>query len=54
MRTLQDAELHNGWTRIVDNLKVCYRELIKASLLPSEEMRLVDAWCEDVTNLQQP
>jgi hypothetical protein len=48
---LESLPLESGVEKIGDNLKVCYEKLVSMSLIGREELRLVDAWLEDVEQL---
>ena len=45
---LEALKLESGVEKIADNLKVCYEKLIGMSLIGAEELKLLDAWLEDL------
>ena len=45
---LASLPLEAGVEKIGENLKVCYDKLIDMSLIGQEELKLVDAWLEDI------
>ncbi len=49
---LATLPLESGVEKIGDNLKVCYEKLVSMSLIGAEELKLVDAWLEDIEQLR--
>ena len=45
---LENVTLSPGQANIGDNLLRCYKALVVANFVPSEEMRLVEAWLSDI------
>jgi len=48
---LESLQLETGVEKIGDNLKVCYEKLVSMSLIDREELKLLDAWLEDIKQL---
>jgi hypothetical protein len=49
---LESLPLESGVEKISDNLKVCYEKLVSMSLIGRKELRLVDAWLDDLKQLR--
>jgi hypothetical protein len=49
---LESLSLESGAEKIGDNLKVCYEKLVDMSLIGQEELKLLDAWLEDIKQLR--
>ncbi|MBK8742585.1 MAG: DUF288 domain-containing protein [Betaproteobacteria bacterium] len=49
---LEQAALPPGQGEVTGNLHRCYDALIKAGLIPAEEMKLVEAWIDDINGCQ--
>jgi len=49
---LEALVLEAGIGKIGGNLKVCYEKLVGMSLIGREELRLLDAWLEDIEQLR--
>ena len=45
---LATLQLESGIEKIGDNLKICYEKLVSMSLIGAEELKLLDAWIEDI------
>jgi hypothetical protein len=45
---LESLPLKSGVEKIGDNLKVCYEKLVGMSLIGREELKLLDAWLNDI------
>ena len=45
---LATLPLESGTEKIGDNLRLCYEKLIDMSLIDSKELKLLDAWLEDI------
>ncbi|MCX4195980.1 STELLO glycosyltransferase family protein [Methylobacterium organophilum] len=50
-RLLQDLDLPSGPGNVAEAVRRCYRALIDAALIGSEEMPLVDAWLSDLSGI---
>ena len=48
---LEGLSLEGGADHAGDNLRVCYKALVKGGIFPAEEMALVEAWLADVAAL---
>jgi hypothetical protein len=46
-------KLEAGVEKIADNLKVCYEKLVGMSLIGSEELKLLDAWLDDLKQIRK-
>ena len=51
--TLGALKLEAGVEKIADNLKVCYEKLIGMSLIGAEELKLLDAWLDDLEQIRK-
>ena len=49
---LEGLELSGGVDSISSNLQICYSKLVEVGLVDSTEMELVDAWSEDLKQIQ--
>ena len=49
---LEGLELSGGVDSISSNLQICYSKLVEVGLVDSKEMELVDAWSEDLKQIQ--
>ncbi len=47
--TLENLKLEPGTDKIMDNMRICYEQLVKISVIPSEELSLLDIWLDDLT-----
>ncbi len=50
-KALQNAKLEKGAQNMGENLKICYTILIELNLVGSQEMPLLEAWLNDLKNL---
>jgi len=48
---LNDVKLKPGKDNALDNLVLCYEELVKEHIFPTEEMILVKAWLQDLERI---
>jgi len=51
-RALETLPLETGNDKIGGNLKICYEKLVGMSLIGAEELKLLDAWLEDIEKLR--
>ena len=51
-QALDTLPLQPGPEKIADNLRACYEKLVSMSLLDPEELYLLDAWLDDIDQLQ--
>jgi len=49
---LETLPLKTGIEKISSNLKMCYEKLVGMSLTDAEELKLLDAWLEDIEKLR--
>jgi len=49
---LETLPLKTGIEKISSNLKMCYEKLVGMSLIGTEELKLLDAWLEDIEKLR--
>lgn len=49
---LSATELKTGKDHFAENLRVCYSNLVKESLLDASELALVDCWLDDLQNVR--
>jgi hypothetical protein len=49
---LSELNLKSGQSHIGDNLLKCYEELIAMKLIPEQELRLIEAWLRDLSQLK--
>jgi hypothetical protein len=49
---LEDIPLMPGPDAVTANLRRCYEEMVRISVIPSEELGLVDAWIDDLRSIQ--
>jgi hypothetical protein len=49
---LEKCDLQSGPAHVTDNLWNCYEALVRAEVVPSEELDLVDAWVQDCHNFE--
>jgi hypothetical protein len=47
-RALENVNLKNGYEYIYDNIMLCYRILIDLGVVGPQEIRLLNAWIEDI------
>jgi len=50
-KTLEDLSLASGVAKIPDNLRQCYKALVSMDLVAREELALLDAWLEDLSDV---
>ncbi|HKC63016.1 MAG TPA: STELLO glycosyltransferase family protein [Pyrinomonadaceae bacterium] len=50
VEALDKLPLQKGLDKLNDNLRICYEELVRMSLIGAEELDLIEAWIDD-TNL---
>ena len=51
-RALETLPLETGTDKISSNLKICHEKLVGMSLNDAEELKLLDAWLEDIEKLR--
>ena len=49
--TLEALELEPGKDKLMDNMRKCYSSLVNISVMPAEELNLLDAWLSDLESL---
>jgi len=49
---LEKCDLQSGPAHVTDNLWNCYEALVRAEVVPSEELGLVGAWVQDCLNFE--
>ncbi|MFC1737434.1 STELLO glycosyltransferase family protein [Planctomycetota bacterium] len=52
-QALDDLQLEAGKDKIPDNLRTCYKKLVSMSLIGEEELRLLNAWLEDIRQFRR-
>jgi hypothetical protein len=50
---LESLDLKPGVDKIADNLRVCYEKLVGMGLIGPDELKLLDAWLEDIRQLRK-
>jgi hypothetical protein len=50
-KILEKIELSRGPDYVSENLKKCYRVLVKEEIFPKQELALVEAWCKEIDEL---
>ena len=50
---IEALALGGGAVMISTNLRLCYEKLVEMSLVDSKELDLVDAWIEDLSQIQK-
>jgi hypothetical protein len=50
---LELLDLKPGVDKIADNLRVCYEKLVGMGLIGSDELKLLEAWLEDIRQLRK-
>lgn len=48
---LQNLNLKKGKSYLIDNLLICYEELVRNSFLAKKEMSLLNAWITDFNSI---
>lgn len=51
VRALERLCLRCGPDRLPENIRLCYEELVRISVLPPRELTLVDAWLADIHSI---
>ena len=51
MELLENVELEAGAEHIHRNLQICYETLSDAGCISRDELRLLDAWLDDISSL---
>ncbi len=49
---LEALPLEPGVEKISDNLRICYQKLVDMSLIGAEEMKLLDAWLDNISQIR--
>ncbi len=52
VEALEPLSLMSGADGAAQNLRTCYAELVRIGVIPGKELRLVDAWLEDLAAVQ--
>jgi hypothetical protein len=52
VQALEPLNLRSGVEGVSQNLGTCYEELVRIEAVPEKELKLVDAWLEDLAGIQ--
>jgi hypothetical protein len=48
---LENLQLQSGTKHIAENLRACYRRLVRMKIFERRELELVDAWIDDIKEM---